>query len=254
MIDFNFAFIISAFIAGILTFLAPCTLPLVPAYLGFISGVSNEELLNKETKRSAKWKIIRNGFFFVLGFSIIFIIFGVLASSFGRVLVQYQNVITKVGGILIILFGLSMLRIFKLSFLCVEKKFPLPKLFAPGNPISSLVVGIIFGVGWSPCIGPILASILFLAGTQGTILAGTFLLIVYSVGIAIPFLFVAFLAGEATKYITRISGALKWVSAIGGVFLILLGALLVFGNFSILILWGYKLFDFIGYEKLTNLL
>ena len=176
MIELNLAFVISAFVAGLLMFLAPCTLPLVPAYLGFISGVSNDDLTGPETHRSARRKIFWNGFFFVLGFSIVFILFGVLASSFGRTLVQYRDVITKIGGVLIILFGLFMLGVFKIRFLQIEKKLPLPKIFKPGNPISSFVVGAVYSVCWSPCIGPVLGSILLVASTTGTILEGAFLL------------------------------------------------------------------------------
>jgi cytochrome c-type biogenesis protein len=254
MPEFNFVFGVSSFVAGLLMFLAPCTLPLVPAYLGFISGVSSKELTDSQTSRYARRKIVLNGFFFVLGFSIVFILFGILASILGQTLVQYQSVVTKIGGVLIIFFGLFMLGVFKLPFLQIEKHVTLPKLFKPGNTLSSFVVGALFSFGWSPCVGPILGSILLVAGTAGTAGQGAFLLFLFSLGMSVPFLLISFFAAKASMFVSRIQGGLKILPIIGGVFLIFLGILLFLGDLYVLIEWGYKLFDFVGYEKLSEFL
>ncbi len=252
MPELSIGFAISAFVAGLFMFLAPCTLPLVPAYLGFISGVSSKDL--EEKKEGANKKIFWNGLFFVFGFSVIFILFGVLAGFAGKQVVQYQNVIVKVGGILVIFFGLFMLGVFKLPFLQTDKKIPLPKFIKPGNPTSSFLVGAAFSVGWSPCVGPILGSVLLLAGTQGSVASGALLLAIFSLGMGLPFILVAAGASRATKYIKKIEPVMKWVSIIGGVFLIFLGILLFSNNLSLLIAWGYDLLGPGFYERFLDFL
>jgi len=247
-------FIISAFIAGILTFLAPCTLPLVPAYLGFISGVSTEDLDDPNKAHAARRKIFINGVFFIIGFSLVFILFGTLAGVIGQGLTPYRIWLTRIGGGLVILFGLFMLGVFNLSFLQVDKKIKIPSWLKVGKPSSSLAIGSAFAFGWTPCVGPILGSILLLASTSTTALQGALLLTVFSFGLAIPFLLVALGFSHATRYIEKISRYLKWVSIVGGVFLILLGGLLITNNFSLTIQYGYQLFDFINYEGLLDYL
>lgn len=245
-------FVAAAFIAGLLTFLAPCTLPLVPAYLGFISGVSSKDLENPETARQARRKIFLNGIFFILGFSLVFIAFGTLAGVLGQGLVPYRIWLTRIGGVLVILFGLFMLGAFNISFLQVDKRLKMPSFLKVGKPSSSLAIGSAFAFGWTPCVGPILGSILLLASTEGSALTGAFLLTVFSSGLAIPFLLVAFGFSHATKYINKISKYLKWTSMVGGVFLILLGILLLTNNFSLLVQYGFQLFGFLNYEALLN--
>ncbi|MFT5359626.1 MAG: cytochrome c-type biogenesis protein [Candidatus Paceibacteria bacterium] len=252
MPELTIGFAVSAFIAGLFMFLAPCTLPLVPAYLGFISGVSAKDI--EEKKEGSNKKIFWNGVFFVLGFSIVFILFGVIAGFAGKALFQYQNILVKVGGALVIFFGLFMLGIFNLPFLQTEKKFSLPKFIKPGNPWSSFIVGATFSIGWSPCVGPILGSVLLLAGTQGSVLSGALLLAIFSLGMGLPFLLVALGASRAAKYIQRITPVMKWVSIVGGAFLVFLGILLLSNNLSLLIEWGYSLFGDQAYERFIDFL
>lgn len=252
--EIGFIFIISTFFAGILTFLAPCTLPLVPAYLGFISGVDQDALKNPETAKAARRKIFLNGLAFIVGFSLVFIAFGVLAGIAGQALAPYRIWMARIGGILVILFGLFMLGFFKLPFFQSDKRIPIPKWLTLGRPSSSLFIGGTFALGWTPCVGPILGSVLLLAGTSATAVQGGFLLAVFSLGLAIPFLIIALLFSRATRYIDSISKYLKWVSIIGGVFLILLGALLVTDNFGLTIQYGYELLDFINYDRLLDFL
>ncbi|MBI2618003.1 sulfite exporter TauE/SafE family protein [Candidatus Kaiserbacteria bacterium] len=254
MIEIGIGFIVASFFAGLLTFLAPCTLPLVPAYLGFISGVDQEALKNPETAEAARRKIFLNGLSFIVGFSLIFIVFGVLAGILGTALAPYRIWLARIGGILVILFGLFMLGFFKLPFFQTDKRIPIPKWLTLGKPSSSLFIGGTFALGWTPCVGPILGSILLLAGTSGTALAGGLMLSVFSIGLAIPFLLIALAFSKATVYIEKISKYLKAVSVVGGVFLILLGLLLATDNFGLTIQYGYELFDFINYDRLLEYL
>ena len=250
----DIGFVISAFVAGIIMFLAPCTLPIVPGYLGFISGVKEDDLKDPEKAKKARRQIVKSAFFFVLGFSALFILFGVLAGLAGRQLVAYQDVLTKIGGVFVIFFGLFMLGVFNLKFLKMDKKMKMPKWIKPGNPTSSFVIGSTFAIGWSPCVGPILASILVLAGTSETVLQGAFLLAVFSLGLGIPFMLVAFLYSKATAYIKKLSGLLNVISKVGGVFLLGIGILLLTDSFFLLLQWGYELFDFIDYQALEQYL
>jgi cytochrome c-type biogenesis protein len=144
------------------------------------------------------------------------------------------------------------LGVFKLPFLQTDKKIPLPKFIKPGNPASSFVVGAAFSVGWSPCVGPILGSILLLAGTQGSVFSGALLLMIFSLGMGLPFLLVAAGVSRATGYIQKIQPVMKWISIVGGVFLLVLGFLLVSDNLSLLLEWGYALVGESFYEVFLN--
>ncbi len=249
-----FSLAIPAFIAGLLTFLAPCTLPLVPAYLGFISGVSLEDLKDPEKKKAARWKILLNGLAFVIGFSVIFIAFGTLAGFIGRGLVPYRIWLTRIGGVFVVIFGLFMMNAIKIPFLTSEKQFKVPQIFQRGKTLNSFILGSAFALGWTPCVGPILGSILFLASTSATALQGAALLLIFSLGLAIPFLLIAVGIGSAGGYINKFSKYLNAISFIGGIFLILLGILLFTDNMNLLIIWGYKIFRFIEYERLLDYL
>ena len=250
--EISLAFAGAAFLAGLLTFLAPCTLPLVPAYLGFISGVDEAQLRNPATAAAARRQIFLNGLAFIIGFTVIFIAFGVLAGFAGTALADYRIWLTRIGGVLVILFGLFMLGFLKLPFWQGGAGLPLPKWLTLGKPSSSFLVGAVFALGWTPCVGPILGSILLLAGTSGTAFTGGVMLTIFSIGLAIPFIIIALAFSRATSYIEKISPYLKVISVLGGVFLILLGALLVTGNFELTIQYGYELFEFINYEGLTD--
>lgn len=252
--EINIAFIASAFFAGLLTFLAPCTLPLVPAYLGFISGVSQDDLKNPATARNARRRIMLNGIVFILGFSLVFILFGTLAGLVGQALVPFRIWLARIGGVLVILFGLFMLGVLRFRFFESDKRFPVFSWLELGKPKSSFFIGGTFALGWTPCVGPILGSILLFAGTSGTALQGALLLSVFSLGLAIPFIFIAVGFSRAAQYIDRISPYLKAVSVIGGIFLILLGILLATDNFGLTIQYGYELLDFINYDRLLDYL
>lgn len=250
----EFSLIIPAFIAGLLTFIAPCTLPLVPGYLGFISGASLEDLKDPAKSKKVRWKIFLNGLFFIVGFSAIFIIMGTLLGLVGAALTPYRIWLGRIGGIFVIIFGLFMLNILKIPFLMREKQLRAPAIFERGKPINSLIFGSAFAFGWTPCVGPILSSILLLASTSATALQGGLMLTVFSAGLAIPFLAIALGIGSASRYIAGISRYLNVVSMVGGIFLIFLGLLLLTGNMALLISWGYRLFQFINYDSLLDYL
>jgi cytochrome c-type biogenesis protein len=253
----DFSLVIPAFVAGILTFLAPCTLPLAPAYLSFISGASAKDLADPTQLKTIRRKVVLNGLFYVLGFSIVFILLGVVFGIGGLALAKYQAVLSQIGGGFIIIFGLYLMHIFDLSFLNFlqsEKRFNVAGKLKPGNPLSSTILGITFALGWTPCVGPILASILFLASSTATVFQGAFLLAVFSLGLAVPFMALAFGVGHAVKTVQKLSKILPYISFIGGAFLLFLGILLVTGKMSIWLAWAFKAFSIFDYDAILNLL
>lgn len=255
--------IIPAFIAGLLTFLAPCTFPLVPGYLGFIGGVSAGDLKNPETGKRARWKIFMNGVFYVVGFSAVFIFLGTVFSIGGIVLARYRTTLSQIGGIFVIFFGLYMTRVFSLplldkfplfNFLRNGKQFGFGAIVQPGKPLSSFIFGATFAFGWTPCVGPILGSILLLASTTATVAQGAFLLLVFSFGLAAPFLLIAASVSSASRYVGKISKYLNAISMLGGIFLVFLGYLLLTNSFSAWTSYFYRTFNFINYDQLLNYL
>lgn len=250
----SIGFIASAFVAGLITFLAPCTLPLVPAYLGFISGVDPEALKDPQRRAEVQRRIVINGLFFIVGFTLVFVIFGALAGFVGQGLAPYRIWLSRVGGVFVILFGLLMLGVFRLPFLEREHKMKFPSWIAVGKPTSSSIIGAVFALGWTPCVGPILGSILLLASSSSTALTGAFLLFVFSIGLGIPFMIVAFGFAHASARIAKAQKWLKWVSLIGGVFLVFLGVLLLTNSFSLLVSWGFQFFGFLEYDGLLEFL
>lgn len=251
----DLSLIIPAFIAGILTFLAPCTLPLAPGYVAFISGASLPDLADPAKATKARWNIFLNGVFFMLGFSVVFISMGTLIGFVGAAfLVPYRLWLGRIGGAFVILFGLFMLNVLKIPFLMREKRLSAPALFKRGNPINSFILGTAFAFGWTPCVGPILGTVLFLASTSTTVLSGALLLAVFSAGLAVPFLLIAIGIGSASHSVKNISKYLPVISVIGGVFLIFLGVFLVTGSMGFFISTGYRIFQFIRYDRLLDYL
>jgi len=214
----------AVFIAGLLTFLSPCILPLVPAYISYITGVSFDELKGAESRLIRK-KALVHSLFFVLGFSLVFIALGASATRLGTFLVQYRTAITKVGGALVIIFGLYLMGVFRLSFFDRERKitFKLRK----GSKFGAFLLGVTFAAAWTPCIGPILGSILTLAATKETVLQGVGLLGVYSLGIAVPFIISAFLINTFLSYFAVFKKYMPYVRFICGLLLVIMGLLLL---------------------------
>lgn len=248
MFELSLAFIVSAFIAGILMFLAPCTLPLVPAYLAFIAGVKPGDTID----RTAHRRIIVNSIFYCVGFSMVFIGFGILAGLASMFVAIVRDILMPIMGILIILFGLQMMHFINISRIFKTTSVGMPTFLKPGSPVSATVIGMAFALGWTPCVGPILATILLLAGTSGTVLSGALLLTVFSLGLAIPFILTAVLYSSASNYIASHPGFVKSTEFFGGVFLILIGVLLLTDNFELTLVYGYQIMEFFGLGSLID--
>lgn len=215
--------IILAFSAGLLSFLSPCVLPLVPAYISYLTGTAINELDNKK----AKLDILYKSFGFVFGFSIIFILMGASITSLGQLLFKNKEIFRKVGGSLMVIFGLHTIGLLKIKLFYREKRF-LSFNKASGK-FGSIIMGMAFAAGWTPCIGPILASILMYASSYETIEKGILLLSVYSLGLAVPFILTAIAIGSFTRHKNTISRYLPVISTLSGILLIAMG-LLIFTN------------------------
>jgi cytochrome c-type biogenesis protein len=215
-----------SFTAGLLSFLSPCVLPLVPSYITFITGMSLEDV--QHARRSA----LLHAFLFVIGFSTIFILLGAGATAMGQVLRAYEAWITRIGGVLIIIFGLYLLGIFNITAFSTERRFHLSD--KPTGYLGTVLVGIAFGAGWTPCIGPILGSILTVTASSADFSSGMMHLSMYSLGLAIPFLLAAVALQHFLGFFTRFRSKLIWVQRISGVLMIVIGLLLVTNYFTIL--------------------
>lgn len=253
----DISLIIPSFIAGLLMFLAPCTLPLLPGYLAFISGADEKDIekarKNEKAMKSLRKKVFMNGVAYVLGFSVVFVLFGVLIGLVGAHIVgEYRGLLTRIGGVLVIIFGLFMLDLISVEPLRSEKKVNINAMFEKGKPSTSFMLGSAFAVGWTPCIGPLLSSILLLAATSTTAIQGGILLAVFSLGMGIPFLIIAWSIGTAYEKVQTINRFMPIISKIGGVFLIILGILLFTNQLGLLIAYGYEWFDFLNYDSMLE--
>jgi cytochrome c-type biogenesis protein len=224
-----------AFLAGVVSFLSPCVLPLVPSYVSFISGMSFEDLTSSQNAKKIRLATLANSVFFVLGFSLIFIALGASTSLFGNVLFQYQDWLRIIGGIIVIIFGLFIAGLFDFNFLMKEKKFMLQG--KPSGFVGSFLVGLTFGAGWTPCIGPILGSILIVATSKASAADGVQLLSVYSAGLAVPFLLSALLFNSFLSYSKKIFKYMKIIKFVGGLILVAFGLLLISDNLGTLSNW-----------------
>lgn len=230
--------IIAAFFAGFLSFLAPCILPLIPPYSAWLLGISSRNDFNKKRIRI---KVFLNSLLLVLGFSLIFIILGASASRLGQVLAPYRLLVQRIGGLIIILFGLEFigfLKLFKNHRLNLVKK-----LFSKfDHKTSSFFIGLVFAFAWVACFSPILGSILVLSSFQGTLTQGVILLSFYSLGLAIPFLLVSLFLGFLMKKIEVFTKITKWINLFSGLILIIIGILLFTDNFYKIVMWLNKIF------------
>jgi cytochrome c-type biogenesis protein len=247
--------IISAFVAGVLMFLAPCTLPLVPAYLAFISGADGSDFQSESGfSEEVRKRIFMNGVWYVVGFSVVFVFLGVLVAYVGSALVgTYRMILMQAGGVLVMYFGLYMLGIVKAPSLSSEKRWTVSDRFERGRPLTSFLLGAAFATGWTPCIGPILASILLVASTAESVGRGAILLGVFSLGMGIPFIILAGSIGSAYGRVKAMRKYMPVISRVGGVFLVILGGLLLSGQLGLLVGWGFQLLGFLGYEKILQL-
>ncbi|OGM02303.1 hypothetical protein A2115_00985 [Candidatus Woesebacteria bacterium GWA1_41_8] len=216
-----------AFVAGMISFFAPCVLPLVPAYVGFVVGVTAQEI-KKTGSHHYRFKILISSLFYILGFSTVFVILGTTAGGLGVLFRQNLIFLQRVGGLIIILLGLEFSGFFNLGFLNVERRVKLPARFDRLGYTKPFFVGVVFAFAWTPCVGAILGSILALAAVNGTILYGAYLLFVYSLGISLPFLIVALTLAQAPQYLKPLSKYSGVIAKAAGIVLVILGTLLIF--------------------------
>jgi cytochrome c-type biogenesis protein len=208
-----------SFTAGLLSFLSPCVLPLVPSYVTFVTGLSLEDV-----QRSRKTALV-HAILFVIGFSLIFLALGATATALGRLLLVHRRWISRVGGVLVVLLGLYLLGAFNMRFLARERRIHLSD--KPLGYLGSVLVGIAFGAGWSPCIGPILGGILTYTATQAELRRGLLLLAAYSLGLAIPFVLAAIAVERFIAIFQRHRAKLIWIDRIAGALLIVVGVLML---------------------------
>jgi len=216
-----------AFIAGVVSFFSPCILPLLPVYISYITGISVDKLAEGNTVD--KNKILPEIILFVLGFSVVFILLGASASSLGKALLSHQKILKTIGGIIIILFGLQVTGLIKFKFLEYEKRIQLKA--KPLTIFGSLLMGMAFAAGWTPCIGPILGSIITVAAARETVWQGITLLSFYSLGLAVPFLLIGLALNWCLKMFAKAKKYLMVIYPASGVLLIVFGILMLLGKF-----------------------
>jgi len=233
-----------AFLAGVLSFLSPCVLPLVPGYLSLMSGVSVEKLKQGEGTGRA---VLANALLFVLGFSVVFVAMGASASAVGAFLNEYRSILFKIAGVIIILFGVFLLGLVKLSWLYRDVRYQ--GALNPGK-LGTFLLGIAFAFGWTPCIGPILGALLLLAATKETVAQGVFLLAVYSAGLGMPFLLTALGLNSFLSFYQGFRRYLQWVERAAGVLLIAVGLLVATNQLT----WLAGYFAFLNQFSPENLL
>lgn len=229
-----------AFIAGLVSFFSPCVVPLIPAYVGYITGVSVGDLKNKGNKPFFK-KIVVSSLFYILGFSVVFVLLGSISASLGLFLRRNNLAIQKIGGVVIIILGLQFADIIHFSFLNHQKQFKVPKWIDSLGNLRSFFLGIIFALVWTPCVGAVLGSILALAASTQTLSGGAILLFFYSLGISIPFLLIALTLATAPKYISWISKNVGIISKISGLLLAILGVLILTNTYKYLNSWFFAI-------------
>ena len=221
---------IAAFLAGLVSFLSPCVLPLVPGYVSLISGVGVEELKGQEA--SLLRKVMLNSIAFIIGFSIVFITLGAISTEVGQVAARYKSLLAQVAGVVIILFGLHLTGILRIKALYADKR--LHNVKGGSTAWGAFVIGFAFAFGWTPCVGPILAVILGFAAAQDSITKGILLLTIYSLGLAVPFLLTSLGIERFLNFYGRFRRHMHALEIASGGLLIALGLLLVFGRFTLL--------------------
>lgn len=223
---------IMAFGAGMWMFLSPCILPLIPAYIAYLTGVSLKDQtgeLSPQKQKKIRLVTVFHSLLFIMGFTLVFVALGATATYIGRLLLEYQEIIKRIGGLCIMFFGLYVLGVVKLNFLEKEKRLKYRKEGV--SYIGSFLVGATFAAAWTPCLGPILASILVYAANTADLARGIKLLSVFSLGLGVPFFLSSLFISSFIAHFKKIQRYIRWVTVIGGVFLVIVGALLLSGNF-----------------------
>ena len=226
---------LAAFAAGLISFLSPCVLPLVPGYISIISGFSLDQLKDEQQKSSLRRTLLINSAIFILGFSITFMAEGASASWIGQVVASRMRLLYRLAGLVIIVFGVHLLGIVKINFLYQDKRFH--NVAKPRGAVGALVLGLAFAFGWTPCIGPILAGILTMASTKETVSQGVLLLAVYSMGLGIPFILTSLGLNQFLAFYGRFKRHFRAVEMASGALVIAVGLLILTNNLSRLASW-----------------
>ncbi|MEO5378615.1 MAG: cytochrome c biogenesis protein CcdA [Magnetococcus sp. DMHC-6] len=229
----------AALLAGLLSFVSPCVLPLVPAYISFMTGLSVDQMRadGAEGNRGSMWKMGVYSLFFIFGFSLVFIALGASATYLGKLLLSQMALLSKVGGVLIVVFGLHYMGLFRIGLLNMEARFYPQKQTTgpqkkPPGVWGAFLIGLAFAFGWTPCVGPILAAILALAGGQGTVGEGILLLAVYSAGLGIPFLLAGLAINTFFSFFVGIRQHLHKIEKVSGILLVAVGGMILLGNLN----------------------
>ncbi len=238
----------AAFTAGILSFISPCVLPLVPPYMAYIAGVNLQQLAGQGSTNGGEaaaakpmmGRVLLIALVFVLGFSTVFVILGASASAIGQLLRAYMDTLSKVAGVLIIIMGLHFLGIFRLSFLMREYRLNVDA--KPATVLGAYVMGLAFALGWTPCIGPVLATILAIAAQEQSVQKGALLLSVYSAGLGVPFLLAAAMMGPFMAFIKRFRRHMELVEKAMGTFLVITGVMFLTGSIQRISVWLIETF------------
>jgi len=220
---------LGAFTAGVLTFLSPCILPLIPSFIAYIAGVSYSDLTSDQ--KDVRRKTVSHTIFFIIGFSIVFILLGLTATAVGKALFAYQKFIRFAGGALIILFGIALTGIIKIAFL--EKSLHIQVRTKKASYLGSFLIGVTFAAAWTPCAGPLFGSILVIAGTEGSVIEGIKLLALYSLGIGVPFLITAMAMQTFLAYLARFKKVMIYINRTAGIILIAVGVLIITNSLDV---------------------
>lgn len=222
----------AAFTAGLLSFVSPCVLPLVPSYISYITGLSLDQLSDAAERQRFRKAIIINSLLFIAGFSGVFIAFGASATLIGQVLITYQDYLRRLGGVLIVIFGLYLLGVLNLNFLNTEKRMHFRS--RPAGYLGSFLIGVAFAAGWTPCVGPVLGTILLYASTTDALADGVLLLTAYSLGLGLPLFATALGVDRFLFYFKQVRVYLWGVSAVSGVFLVVVGVMIYANSLTLI--------------------
>ena len=224
--------LLAAFAAGFLSFVSPCVLPLIPGYISFVSGVSVEEMRGDVAPATSRLQVFLTSLAFVVGFSIVFVALGASATAIGKFMFAKLPLLSKIAGVILIIFGLHTMGVFRIAFLEAEKRVHSQR--KPAGPIGAMLVGVAFAFGWTPCIGPILGGILAIAGSKNTVGEGITLLAVYSLGLGIPFLLTSLAINQFFGVAKRIRRYYHAIELVSGALLIVIGVLIITGQLTII--------------------
>jgi cytochrome c-type biogenesis protein len=223
--------LLAAFIAGFVSFISPCVLPLIPGYISFVSGASLEDMRGRQ--RAMQGHVLITSLAFVAGFSLVFIVLGATASAIGQFIGAKLRLLSQIAGVIIIIFGLHMMGVFRLAFLDAEKRAQMQR--KPAGPLGAFLVGLAFAFGWTPCIGPILTGILLVAGSRETIGEGVLLLTVYSLGLGIPFILTSLAIDRFFSVAARIRRHYRAIELGSGGLLVAIGVLILTGQLTLIV-------------------